>query len=81
LQQFRGFGGVRLEDVVAVTANGIRNFTVAPRTAGEVEAVMAGGEWPPSNYPAADEAPEFKRQWDFLLQRKAQGGFGPNARV
>ena len=24
------------------------NFTIAPRTADEVEAVMAGGDWPPA---------------------------------
>lgn len=43
LQRFRGFGGVRLEDDVAVTADGIENFTVCPRTVEEVEAVMARG--------------------------------------
>jgi Xaa-Pro dipeptidase len=42
LQRFRGFGGVRLEDDVLVTADGIDNFTHAPRTVEDVEAVMAG---------------------------------------
>jgi hypothetical protein len=53
LQRFRGFGGVRLEDVVAVTDAGVVNFTLCPRTVAEVESVMAGGPWPP----ARDDAP------------------------
>ena len=53
LQRFRGFGGVRLEDVVAVTDSGVVNFTLCPRTVAEVESVMAGGSWPP----ARDDAP------------------------
>jgi len=42
LKRFRGFGGVRLEDDVLVTEDGIENFTRCPRTVEEVEAVMAG---------------------------------------
>ena len=42
---FRGFGGVRLEDVVLVTAAGFENFTRCPRTLEEVEGVMAGAPW------------------------------------
>jgi Xaa-Pro dipeptidase len=53
LQRFRGFGGVRLEDVVAVTESGVVNFTLCPRTVAEVESVMAGGPWPP----VRDDAP------------------------
>eukprot|EP00164_Ancoracysta_twista_P002853 GFYU01003797.1.p1 GENE.GFYU01003797.1~~GFYU01003797.1.p1 ORF type:complete len:506 (+),score=180.96 GFYU01003797.1:110-1519(+) len=45
LNQFRGFGGVRIEDDVIVTADGVDCMTVVPRTVAEVEAVMAGGEW------------------------------------
>eukprot|EP01083_Nonionella_stella_P165436 550340_1 len=41
LKRFRGAGGVRLEDDVMVTENGIENFTKVPRTAEDVEAVMA----------------------------------------
>ena len=59
LKDFRGFGGVRLEDVVAITADGFENFTVAPRTPNEVEAVRAGGVWPPVD----DEAPWLCRKW------------------
>lgn len=59
LQRFRGFGGVRLEDVIAVTADGCANYTTCPRTVAEVEAVLAGGSWPP----VTDEAPELQRVW------------------
>lgn len=45
---YLSFGGVRLEDNVVVTENGIDNLTQVPRTVTEVEAVMAGGSWPPS---------------------------------
>jgi Xaa-Pro dipeptidase len=47
LEEYRGFGGVRLEDVVAITANGCVNYTLCPRTVNEIEHVMAGGKWPP----------------------------------
>jgi Xaa-Pro dipeptidase len=57
LQEYRGYGGVRLEDVVTVTADGMVNFTLCPRTVSEVEHVMAGGKWPP----VKDEAPELRR--------------------
>lgn len=57
LQAYRAFGGVRLEDVVQVTATGIVNYTLCPRTISEIESVMAGGKWPP----LTDEAPELRR--------------------
>jgi Xaa-Pro dipeptidase len=57
IDEYRGVGGVRLEDVVQVISSGIDNFTLCPRTIAEVEAVMAGGKWPP----VKDEAPELKR--------------------
>ena len=57
LKPYRGYGGVRLEDVVAITKDGCVNFTVCPRTVEEVEEVMAGGKWPPMK----DSAPELRR--------------------
>jgi len=42
LEQFRGTGGVRLEDSLLITDSGIRNLTTCPRTVADVEAVMAG---------------------------------------
>jgi len=44
LNEFRGMGGVRLEDDVIVTADGIENMTKCPRTIEEVEACMASGK-------------------------------------
>ncbi|GAB4819295.1 hypothetical protein N2152v2_006341 [Parachlorella kessleri] len=43
-----GFGGVRIEDDVIVTANGAESMTQVPRTVEEIEAVMAGAPWPPA---------------------------------
>jgi Xaa-Pro dipeptidase len=57
LQEYRGYGGVRLEDVVHVAKEGVVNFTVCPRTPEEIEFVMAGGMWPPTK----DTAPELRR--------------------
>lgn len=48
LQRFRSFGGVRIEDDILITADGIENLTLCPRTVEEVEAVMAGKQWPSS---------------------------------
>jgi len=42
----RGFGGVRLEDNVLVTADGVESLTRVPRDITDVERVMAGGVWP-----------------------------------
>lgn len=62
LQRFRGFGGVRIEDGVLVTADGAESLAACPRSVDEVEAVMAGGAWPP----AVDRVPELGRTWHEL---------------
>ncbi|XP_050956544.1 xaa-Pro dipeptidase [Labeo rohita] len=41
LARFRGFGGVRIEDDIAVTADGVELLTCVPRTVEEIEAFMA----------------------------------------
>ncbi|KAJ8923531.1 hypothetical protein NQ315_010109 [Exocentrus adspersus] len=42
LKRFRGFGGVRIEDDVLVTKEGIVNLTKVPRTVQEIEDWIAG---------------------------------------
>ncbi|KAM1314153.1 hypothetical protein PS2_017599 [Malus domestica] len=46
VSRFKGFGGVRIESDVLVTANGCKNMTNVPREISEIEAVMAGAPWP-----------------------------------
>lgn len=57
IHDYRGFGGVRLEDVICVTTTGCTNYTLCPRTITEVESVCAGKPWPP----IVDEARELLR--------------------
>ncbi|XP_059420443.1 xaa-Pro dipeptidase-like [Carassius carassius] len=40
LTRFRGFGGVRIEDDISVTADGVELLTCVPRTVEEIEAFM-----------------------------------------
>ncbi|KAH7726291.1 xaa-Pro dipeptidase [Aphelenchoides avenae] len=42
LQQYRGSGGVRIEDDVVIWAKGNENMSQVPRTVEEIEAFMAG---------------------------------------
>lgn len=65
LNEFRGFGGVRLEDVVLVTETGVENLTTCPRTVEEVESVLNGGPWPP----VSDKAPSLRRKWTKLADK------------
>lgn len=58
VNSYRGFGGVRLEDVIVVTDSGVVNYTLCPRTIDEVESVMQGGKWPP----LSDSAPNLRRE-------------------
>ena len=46
LKKFRGFGGVRLEENIRITADGCENLTVCPRSVDEIMDVMRGGTWP-----------------------------------
>ncbi|KAG5041597.1 hypothetical protein JHK85_014073 [Glycine max] len=46
INRFKGFGGVRIESDVLVTATGCYNMTKCPREMREIEAVMAGAPWP-----------------------------------
>jgi Xaa-Pro dipeptidase len=41
IDKFTNFGGVRIEDDVLVTEDGIENFTVVPSSIDEVEAILA----------------------------------------
>lgn len=52
----QGFGGVRIEDDVVVTADGARSMTNVPRAITDVEAVMAGAPWPRQPATAAQAA-------------------------
>jgi Xaa-Pro dipeptidase len=40
---FRPVGGVRIEDCVAITADGYENLTRVPKEINEIEAIMASG--------------------------------------
>uniref|UniRef100_A0A672ZKN0 Xaa-Pro dipeptidase n=1 Tax=Sphaeramia orbicularis TaxID=375764 RepID=A0A672ZKN0_9TELE len=44
LARFRGFGGVRIEENITVTASGIEVLTCVPRTVEEIEDFMADGK-------------------------------------
>ncbi|KAK6184786.1 hypothetical protein SNE40_007181 [Patella caerulea] len=43
LNQYRGFGGVRIEDDIVITDDGMELLTDVPRTVEEIEALMAEG--------------------------------------
>eukprot|EP00730_Choanoeca_flexa_P018336 TRINITY_DN8908_c0_g1_i1.p2 TRINITY_DN8908_c0_g1~~TRINITY_DN8908_c0_g1_i1.p2 ORF type:complete len:235 (+),score=62.90 TRINITY_DN8908_c0_g1_i1:908-1612(+) len=68
MEQLKSFGGVRIEDVVIITKDGFDNLSQVPRTVEEVEAVMAGGAWPPTE----DKAPELRRTFTDWSKRKSE---------
>ncbi|KAJ7374643.1 hypothetical protein OS493_004982 [Desmophyllum pertusum] len=53
LQRFRTFGGVRIEDDIVVTSDGMELMTCVPRTVHEIEALMAEGANLPSQFPCS----------------------------
>nr|XP_033797154.1 xaa-Pro dipeptidase [Geotrypetes seraphini] len=61
LQRFRNFGGVRIEDDIVVTANGMELLTCVPRTVAEIEAFMA-------------EAKDGTKSFDHFSSQKATKG-------
>mmetsp|Transcript_13638 Transcript_13638/g.19920 ORF Transcript_13638/g.19920 Transcript_13638/m.19920 type:complete len:80 (-) Transcript_13638:40-279(-) len=45
IDEYRGFGGVRLEDDVLVTSEGAVVLNDVPRTPEQVQAAMQGANW------------------------------------
>ena len=45
IEEYREVGGVRIEDDVIITKDGLYNMTIVPRTIEEIELCMAGKEW------------------------------------
>ncbi|XP_061449967.1 xaa-Pro dipeptidase isoform X3 [Rhineura floridana] len=52
LSRFRGFGGVRIEEDIAVTVNGMELLTCVPRTVEEIESFMAGTQGSTKSFPS-----------------------------
>ena len=58
LNGLRKFGGVRIEDVVYVTADGIENLTTVPRDIERVEQICQGGYYDPVSGKVGPKQPE-----------------------
>jgi len=43
IDEYRGFGGVRIEDDIIITENGMELMTQVPRSVEEIESIMASG--------------------------------------
>ena len=71
----QGFGGVRIEDDVVVTAEGARSMTNVPRTVKEIEAVMAGASWPLQQ---AAAQPAQQPQHQTMAEQQQQQGQHPS---
>ncbi|KAG8193287.1 hypothetical protein JTE90_003774 [Oedothorax gibbosus] len=51
IEQYRNFGGVRIEDDIVVTETGMELLTQVPRTVEEIEALMEEGQKLDSSFP------------------------------
>ncbi|XP_060066154.1 xaa-Pro dipeptidase-like [Ylistrum balloti] len=58
IDQYRGFGGVRIEDDITITEDGMECLTCVPRTVEEIEAIMEEGR----NRPQEPLPQETKKQ-------------------
>jgi len=82
----QGFGGVRIEDDVIVTADGARSMTNVPRTVADIEAVMAGAPWPRQQSSQQSKAEHMTMEEQQQQQQEEQqshassGNIGTNAK-
>ena len=84
----QGFGGVRIEDDVIVTADGARSMTNVPRTVADIEAVMTGAPWPrqqssqqskPEHMTMEEQQHQQQQQQEEQQSHASHGDAGTNA--